>query len=148
MDNDKVISTLNSLIETCKDGQEGFRTAAEAITQMDVRSQFERFGRERAQCAAELQTEVRRLGGDPEKTSSMAGSLHRGWINMKSLVTGKDEAAVIAEAERGEDVAVKYYQEALAAGLPAEVQSIVQRQFTQVKAAHDRVRQLELTRKS
>ncbi len=26
------ISTLNTLIETCKDGQEGFRLAAEAVT--------------------------------------------------------------------------------------------------------------------
>ena len=29
MNNDKAISTLNNLIETCKDGEQGFRTAAE-----------------------------------------------------------------------------------------------------------------------
>ena len=27
-DNDDIISTLNNLIETCKDGQDGFRSAA------------------------------------------------------------------------------------------------------------------------
>ena len=29
MSNDKTITTLNNLIETCKDGENGFRTAAE-----------------------------------------------------------------------------------------------------------------------
>ena len=30
--NEKVIATLNGLIETCKNGEEGFRTAAEGVS--------------------------------------------------------------------------------------------------------------------
>ena len=32
MSNDKAISVLNNLIETCKDGEQGFKTAAEGLT--------------------------------------------------------------------------------------------------------------------
>jgi uncharacterized protein (TIGR02284 family) len=87
---------------------------------------------------------VTRLGGDPENTGSVAATLHRGWINIKSAVTGADENAVIAECERGEDSAVSNYQDALNdQNLPADIRSIVERQYTQIKDAHDRVRALE-----
>jgi uncharacterized protein (TIGR02284 family) len=142
-ENEKVISTLNSLIETCKDGEQGFRTAAEALTDFEVKGLFERYTAERARMVSELQAEVRRLGGDPERGGSVAASMHRGWINIKSVVTGKDDARIIAEAERGEDVAKQEYEKALQSSLPAPVHALVQGQYGQVKEAHDRVRELE-----
>lgn len=142
MADDNTISTLNNLIETCKDGQEGFKQAAEGITRSDVKSSFYEFGQQRAKFAGELQALVRELGGDPETTSSTVGALHRGWINIKSAITGKDDAAILNEAERGEDIAVNAYKKALDETLPANVQTVVQRQSTEVKAAHDKVRDM------
>ena len=121
MDNTKVISTLNSLIETLKDGEEGFRTAAEGLTDPQAKAVFQQYSRERAQMAQELQAEVRTLGGDPEQAGSMSGSVHRGWINIKSVVTGKNDASIIAEAERGEDIAKNAYAEAIKTALPPSV---------------------------
>ncbi|MBI3951100.1 MAG: PA2169 family four-helix-bundle protein [Acidobacteria bacterium] len=141
---DDLISTLNNLIETCKDGEQGFRQAAEGVKDPDLKALFNSYSRQRAQFAADLQAEVRRLGGDPEKMGSVAGALHRGWINIKSAVTGQDEEAVIAEAERGEDAAVKNYQEALNKDLPADLRVLIERQYMQIKEAHDRVRALEV----
>ncbi len=145
MSNDKAIATLNNLIETCKDGQKGFTTAAEGVKDPSVKAAFLEFASQRGQMVRELQDEVRGLGGDPEKSGSMAGSLHRGWINIKSTVTGMDEHKVIAEAERGEDVAKGVYEAALKEPLPAQVLALVQRQAAKVRAAHDRVRTMEKT---
>lgn len=142
-DNDNVISTLNNLIETCKDGENGFRTAADGVKNGELKTLFLTYSQQRAQFAAELQAEVRNLGGDPEETGSVAASLHRGWINIKSTVTGEDEGAIISECERGEDSAVKNYQDALKETLPTNIQSTIERQYTQVKEAHDRIRALE-----
>jgi uncharacterized protein (TIGR02284 family) len=143
MEDKVVISTLNSLIETCNDGAKGFREAADSLKDASIKQEFQRFGQERAQFVSELQAEVARLGGSPDKGGSMSGAMHRGWMNLKSAVTGKDDAAIIAEAERGEDVAMETYEKAMRAGLPLQVQVVVQKQFARVKAAHDRVRELE-----
>jgi uncharacterized protein (TIGR02284 family) len=142
MANDSVITTLNNLIETCKDGQEGFQQAAEGVKDSSLKSLFYEYSQQRAQFVGELQGLVRELGGEAETSSSIAGALHRGWINIKSAVTGQDDAAILNECERGEDVAKNAYKDALAADLPSNVTSVIQAQATQVQQAHDRIRGL------
>jgi len=142
MDNGNVISVLNNLIQTCKDGEQGFRTAAENLKNQQTKSLFLKYAQERAEMVQELQAEVRAHGGDPESTGSIAGSTHRGWMNLKAAVAGGDDS-IIAEAERGEDVAKKAYDEALAEGLPPMTLAIVRRQTKRVHDAHDSVRAME-----
>jgi uncharacterized protein (TIGR02284 family) len=142
MTNEKAISVLNNLIETCKDGERGFKTAAEGLTAPDIKNRFLQYSRERAQMTSELQAEVRRLGGDPERSGSMAGALHRGWLDIKSVVTGKDDHAIVAEAERGEDVAKNTYESALQEPLPESARILVDLQANKVRQAHDDVRRL------
>ena len=140
----EVISTLNSLIETCRDGEQGFRQAAENLRDPVVKSLFSEIASERGHFAEELKHEVERLGGRPDEGGSASGALHRGWMDVKGAVTGKDDKSIISEAERGEDVAVKTYLNALKEPLPAGVESVVNRQYQHVREAHDRVRELEL----
>ena len=142
MQNDKAISTLNDLIQTCKDGELGFKTAAEGLKRADLKAKFLEYSRQRAEMVRELQAEVRRLGGDPEKAGSVSGSLHRGWLDIKSAITGKDDHAIVAEAERGEDVAKSAYENALKESLPVTAQAVVQQQAAKVRQAHDHVRDL------
>jgi len=135
------ISILNNLIETLKDGQEGFRVAAEDVKNPELKTLFNRLSLERAQMAGELQQEAIQLGeGEPEKTSSAAGALHRGWIHIKEALAGGGDHAVLSECERGEDSAVSNYRDALEADLPQNLRAIIERQYTRVKAAHDEVR--------
>jgi uncharacterized protein (TIGR02284 family) len=140
---DDVVKVLNNLIETCFDGANGFRTAADGVSEDRLKALFTDFSRQREQLATELQSEVTRLGGQPSDSGSVAAAAHRGWINIKSVVTGKDDSAILAECERGEDVAVDEYEKALQAQMPEETALIVRRQYATVKAAHDRVRELE-----
>lgn len=142
IDNDDVISSLNGLIETCKDGQEGFKEAAEGVDRSDLKSLFYEFSQQRAQFAGELQSIVQQLGGDPEKSGSFSGAIHRGWINIKSAVTGKDEASILNECERGEDSAKKTYKDALESALPTNILETVQAQYQAILSAHDRVKAL------
>jgi uncharacterized protein (TIGR02284 family) len=134
------VSTLNDLIETCKDGEEGFRDASEHIQRQDLRSIFNEYSRQRSQFASALQTVVSRIGGNPEHSGSVGASLHRGWINLKSAVTGRDDHAILAECERGEDAAVRNYQDALAHDLPSDIRSVIEEQYRQILEAHNRMK--------
>src|SRR5215467_15880110 len=109
----KESSVLNDLIETLKDGQEGFKQAAEGVSNPQLKSLFRDYSQQRSRFAIALQSEARSHGEtDPESSSSATGALHRGWINLKSAITGGDEHAVLAECERGEDSAVEEYKKA------------------------------------
>lgn len=141
-DNDKVVSTLNDLIETCRDGQEGFKEASENATSPELKNFFLGVSRERARFVGELQQEVRTLGADPEKSGSTAAAMHRVWMDIKGSLTGKDDGSILNEVERGEDSAVETYQDALKAGLPSNIRAIVELQFADIKLAHDRVKQM------
>jgi len=142
MQNDNAISVLNNLVETCKDGELGFKTAAEGLTSAEIKGKFLEYSRQRAEMARQLQNEVRTLGGDPEKSGSVSGSLHRGWLDIKSVITGKDDHAIVAEAERGEDVAKSAYENALKEALPGSALTVVQQQAAKVRQAHDNVRDI------
>ena len=138
------ISTLNSLIETLKDGQEGFRQAAEAVKDSALKSLFNEYSMQRSQFAGALQNEAICLGEpQPEDSSSFSGSLHRAWINLKSAISNGDDHAILAECERGEDSAVNEYKKAMEdEELSAPLRNVLSRQYAQVKSAHDRVRNL------
>lgn len=138
---DEVISTLNHLIETCRDGQNGFREAAENIEDPRIKQFCLEQSAERNRFVVELQQEVRALGGDPEAEGSATAAMHRAWIDLKSTFGGGD-GAIIAACETGEDHAVEQYEEALKTGLPANVRSTIERQYQNVKQAHDRVKVL------
>ena len=142
-------TVLNNLIETLKDGQEGFKQAAESVRNPALKSLFSEYSQQRSRFATSLQAEARKLEEEkPETSSSATGALHRGWINLKSAITGGDEHAILAECERGEDSAVEEYKKALDDGLSPSAQELVSRQFAEIKAAHDRIRSLRNAIKS
>ena len=140
----EIISTINNLIETLKDGQEGYRQAAEAVKDSHLKSLFSVFSLQRSKFAGELQSEAIGLGEHkPEDSGSTTGAMHRAWIDLKGAITKQDDHAILAECERGEDSALKQYREAMEKeDLSSPVRDIVSRQFTDVKSAHDKVKQL------
>jgi len=137
-----VISALDDLVATCRDGEEGFRTAAEAAQNPELRGLFLVFAQQRNDFRAELEEEIRRLGGDPRTRGSIGGSLHRGWMSVRSAVGGGSDDGVVTEAERGEDSARSAYETALGRELPPAIRMMVERQYRRIREAHDRVRSL------
>ena len=145
----EIVSIIYDLIKTLKDGEEGFEQAADGVKDPQLKSLFSEYSRQRSRFVTELQQQVHDLGEpEPETSTSAAGALHRGWINLKSVVTGGDDHAILAECERGEDSAVEEYKKALDDDLSQPLYEILSRQYTDIKAAHDRVRNLRDTRKT
>lgn len=142
MDTQKVVSTLNTLVETTEDGVRGFVACAEGVSNPQLKLIFHTAARRCEEGSKELKTAIRGLGGEPATSGSLSGSLHRAWTNIVSSISGMDEHAVLAECERGEDTAKSAYEKALDEELPPAIESIVRRQYQGVKENHDRIRDL------
>lgn len=138
----KILAVVNELIETSKDGEKGFMKSAEEVSEPQLKSVFLKKAKLCGTAVRELEQQMVALGGEVEDGGSVSGALHRGWVNMKSAITGHDTAAILAETERGEDYAKKVYQEALEAELPLGLRQVVERQYRGVVANHDEVRDL------
>ena len=133
---------LNHLIEACKDGERGYRYAANHVTDSSVKALFTEVSAQRERFAAELLPHAQRLGGANESDGTTTAALHRGWITVKDTLTGHDAKAVFREVERGEDAALAAYRDALDDVLAPTTRDLVERQYLDVQRAHDWLRSL------
>ncbi len=134
-----------NLIETLKDGADGFGSAADKLESSDTATladSFRRFSAQRSAFAAELEILAAEYGDDIDEDGSVKAAVHRGWMAIKDLASGSSPSGVLDAAEQGEDYAVEQYQEALGEDISADLRMTVERQFVEVKAAHDEVRGL------
>ena len=144
MNNETVLDKLQYLLGTLRDGEKGFADAAEHATDPQLKTLFTERSGQRARLAAEVEAHIARLGDKPREGGSVGAALHRTWLNVRDALTGRDDYQVVAEAERGEDVAVENYQDVLKeTELPADVRSFVEGQYAKVKASHDQIRDMK-----
>jgi len=137
---DAVATRLNELIETCKDGEEGYRLAAETVKNADLKKMFSNLSMQRRQFAGELQDMVRALDAAPEQSGTTAGAMHRGWMRLRAALTHGEEKAILTECERGEEAAVAQYQAALHdEGIAGELREMLELQAMGVKGAYEQV---------
>ncbi|GEM47151.1 PA2169 family four-helix-bundle protein [Deinococcus cellulosilyticus] len=143
LNNEQVLDKLQFILGTLKDGEKGYRESADEATSAEYKQMFNEYAAQRARLIGEIEQAISRLGDKPREHSSVGAALHRAWINVRDAITGKDDYAVIAEAERGEDAAIQNYQDVLKEELPSDIRALIEKQYTEVKAAHDRVRDLK-----
>jgi len=142
MNNDETIDTLNTLIETAKDGEYGFRASAEYLSSPEVQQIFVRRADACLQATAELQSLVVGMGGYAEDSGSAMGTVHRGWMAVKGTLAGYSDRAILEEVERGEDSALSSYRKALEQPLTPASRSVVERQLEGVKRNHAQIHAL------
>lgn len=136
------ISILNELIQVTRDSEEGFRTAANNVQDAFLKQLFQDKAESCNSAISDLQEKVLEMNGDPEESGSLLGAMHRGWVNIKGSLTGKDDYAILVECERGEDVIKAAYSKALESDLDEDIRPIIQRQYEDVIKDHDTIRDL------
>ncbi len=143
-DSNTDIATLNSLIATTLDSAQGYTEAAKESDNPKFGDMFTSRASERRNVIAQLQGEVRRLGGTPEDDGTVLASMHRTFLDLKAAVTGRDDKAIVNEVERGEDHILHKFQNALKdEKLSPETRAAIQNAFTSVRTGHDQMRDLK-----
>jgi uncharacterized protein (TIGR02284 family) len=141
-DRGDVIDVLKDLVECSKDGEYGFRECAEQATRPDVKQVLMQRAEDCRRGAQELNQLLRECGHESKDDGSALGAMHRGWVSIKSKLTSYDDKAVLEECERGEDNAKARYMKALQKNLPANVRSVIERQYQGVQRNHDQIRMM------
>lgn len=140
---EKTVTLLNGLIRTLRDSEKGFQSAGDIAQQAELIELFAGYALQRAKFADELRQRVKTLRSEPAKDDLPGGAAHREWMELRATLESNDAHAILTECERGEDVAVQAYADALrTADVDAQSREIIQRQYEFVQAAHDRIRQL------
>lgn len=142
-DDDKV---AKELVETLKDGERGFASAAEKLQDSDRpewAATLTRLSEQRATFAREIVELGHQYDEDVDASGTLAASVHRGWVSLKDALTGDDAGGVLSAAATGEDHAVSEYEDALKQDLSDGFRDVVSRQQAAVVAARDEVKALQ-----
>ena len=113
MKNSEVIDVLNDLITKNYDAEEGYKEVAEMTDDASLKAFFMSRSQQRYDFGHELKAEIKRLGGEVDKGTSLLADMHRAWISLKDAFTSNDAEGALEEAVRGEENALKYYDEAI-----------------------------------
>jgi uncharacterized protein (TIGR02284 family) len=142
MNRDDVISTLDDLIELNEEGDVGFSACADQVKNPTLRAFFERNAERCRDGTAQLPAIVREMGCDPRRHGSISRTMRRFWADLVETISTMDDHAILDECERGEGTARQAYQDALKQDLPSDIRRLIERQYREVRANHDRVREM------
>ena len=105
MDQNNAVTVIEKLAEICKDGEKGYKEAAEHAKSSDLKSFFSTESSERGHFATELQSVLTKFGKTEKKEAgTVAGALHRAWIDTK-VGLGAGDKSILESVEKGEDEA-------------------------------------------
>ena len=140
---EEVGNKLNDLLEKTYDAEKGFKKAAENVNHSSLKNYFNQKAQQRYDFGHELKTEIKSFGQEVDKGGSITGSLHRTWMDIKSLV-GDNEESMLEEAIRGEEASIKEYNEVLSeTSLPPSTQTVLTQQKNKIVSGLSNIRTLE-----
>ena len=134
------------LVETLRDGENGFAKAAEKLRDSDHAewaTTLQQFSEQRAGFAREIVELGHEYAEDVDEGGTVAAAVHRGWISLKDALTGDDAGSVLGAAVTGENHAVSEYEKALEKDLSAGFREVVAKQHAAITAARDEVKSLK-----
>lgn len=139
MGNDSSSEHLNHLIEVNKDAEAGFRTAAENVRNSEIETLFSGYASRHAQFVTDLCAEIERLGGCPSDSGTFGAALHRGWLDIKSSLSGHSVGSMLAACENGEQSAEAAYLDAADAITTGQTHTLIEKHCEQIKGFRTRL---------
>jgi uncharacterized protein (TIGR02284 family) len=135
---------IHHLIAVAKDGELGYTAAAQHVDDSRLATVFSEYAKERAGFVRALQQEAVRLDGDkPADSGTVTGTVFRGWMNLKSAVTGGGPEAIVAACETGEDSAAAAFEKVVNMDVSGETRALIEAQWSKIKEAHQRMLHLK-----
>lgn len=143
--NERAIDVLQELNQFVNDRIEGYERAAKHTKDPAHQSYYKDLMNQSRQFSNEINSSISSMGGDTQRNTTAKGKIFRGWMDVKSSITGSDEEALIKSNLTGEEWAQKAYNDALdhRTELPQNVVQMVEKQKQASLATCERLRQME-----
>ena len=142
--NSEIIEGLNDLLTKNYDSEAGYKNALENTESLNLKAFFRTRADQRYEFGHEIKELIKSLGGTPQKGTSLAGDVHRVWIDFKTALSFEKEESILEECERGEEYCLEEYDEFLSEHtLPSDVRNVIVDQRNKVANSIKRVEELE-----
>ena len=132
--NESTIEALNDLIQINNDRIVGYDNAIENLKDGDhgLKTLFATLKENSTENVQELTASVNEHGGEPVTDTTLLGKVYRGWMDLKSTLTGHDRDSVINDCKGGEKAAQVSYEKALSDTdeFSAEAEILIRKQHT------------------
>lgn len=139
----KQIDELNDLLTRNYDAEKGYANAAEEVNDEALKDFFLSYSKQRNKFGHEIKDQINKLGGEIHKGTSLAGDIHRGWMDLKGLLTGHDEDAIINECIRGENTALADYKKVMDdESLDSETREVIRSHHQKIQEAILKIKEL------
>jgi uncharacterized protein (TIGR02284 family) len=135
---------LNDILEKTYDAEKGYKKAAENTDNPSLKTFFNRKSQERYDYGHSLKTEIKQFGEEVDKGGSVAGTMHRAWMDTKAFFSADDAESMLEESIRGEKAAVAEYEDVLKdTALPSSTATLLTQQMNRIKTDLNNIKRLE-----
>ncbi|MDQ2843399.1 MAG: PA2169 family four-helix-bundle protein [Acidobacteriota bacterium] len=148
MAHDNTIDQLNHLLEMNRDAESGFRSAAGNVKNSELETLFGGYAKQHAKFTAELEEEIKRLGGGASDSGTLGGAVHRGWMDLKSALSGHSAGVMLTSCESGEESAERAYRDAADAHPSGQTHQLFEKHRQQITEIRTRLARLAAETKS
>lgn len=136
---------LNALLEKTYDAEKGFKKASKNIENESLKQYFDKKATERQKFGTDLKNEIRAFNQNVDKGGSVTGTVHRAWMDVKSLFLLNNEESMLEEAIRGEKAAIEEYKIVLAeVSLPSSTKNILEAQKNVIENGLSKIKFVEV----
>ncbi|SIS89410.1 conserved hypothetical protein [Kaistella chaponensis] len=144
--NNQTVSTLNDLLQITNDRIEGFNKVEDKVWEKypNLKSDYNNMVDQSQKMRLELKSLISERNGDADDSTTVAGGLHRTWIDVKNAFSSDNAESTLENVTFGENAAIQAYEKALDSGdLCPESSRVVQDQLHSLKASYEKFKNLE-----
>ncbi|MFL9832633.1 PA2169 family four-helix-bundle protein [Chryseobacterium terrae] len=148
MENSKTIDVLNDLLHITNDRIKGFERVEGKVWESysDLKGEYDKMISQSKIMKNEIINLITERGGNAdENTTSLAGNLHRTWIDIKnSLPVTNNDQETLENVIFGEKHAIEAYDNALKSGdLCSESSEVIANQLKQLRVSYNQFSNIE-----
>lgn len=144
--NNPTVSTLNDLLQITNDRIEGFNKVEDKVWEKypNLKADYNNMVDQSQKMRLELKSLISERNGDADDSTTVAGGLHRTWIDVKNAFSSDNAESTLENVTFGENAAIEAYEKALDSGdLCPESSRVVQDQLHSLKASYEKFKNLE-----